>query len=77
MASAFSLAHHYPVMLVWGFYPQVNDSCLVIIGFARNKIDFVYFLCFYAHKGMTTFEKMNGFEILLGKKGLKHQFWTA
>ena len=27
VASAFSLAHHYRVVLAWGFYPQVNDSC--------------------------------------------------
>jgi len=52
VASAFPLARHYRVALAWGFYPQINDSCLVMIGFARNKIEFVlYFLCFHARRG--------------------------
>ena len=56
-ASAFPLAHHYRVVLVWGFFPQVNDSCLVIIGFAQNKIEVVYFLCLYVHNKMIAFDK--------------------
>jgi len=68
VASAFPLTHHYRAVLVWGFYPQVNGSCLVIIEFAQNKIEFICFLCFLAHKGMTTFEMTNVLRFYWGEE---------
>jgi hypothetical protein len=75
LTTNIALTHRYRVIQAWGFIRNYLNY-QVLIWFAQNIIEFIDFLCFYAHKSMTILEKTNGFEILLGKINLKHQLLT-